>query len=220
MLPGPGVIAVVDPTDAYSILNHQFDVSESVKGLELKVSPSTRIHGRVLDPAGKPVDGALVRVLYQVAPGDTVQADSEGRFSVSLDEGALKEGMEVRLIASDAAYTMGSSEAIKPAPKEARSIELLLQPTSKINGIIQSEEGKPVANARIMPLVDAGQYQLRSLHNVAVSDDSGKYILIGIIPGVDYAIRVQATGYAPLNVPKADVPKLLDGDGTLVLKRE
>ena len=213
MLPGPGILSVIGRARGYRQLDHELEVPEAgeVGGLELRLEPATRIYGRVKDPSGEAVDGALIRIVTQNGPSDTVQADSEGGYEFTLDQ-ASSEQPEVYLIASDPPANSGAVRQIHLAPGKSAQADVSLRPAASVSGVVNGSDGRPVAAARVLPMIEAGRNRIYSLHNETRSDASGKFTVRGLISGAGYFVRIEAEGYGPLELGKDRLPMLSTGE--------
>lgn len=213
VLPGPGMLTVVDMTGGYADLNHELEVPEKggIKGLTLKLLPATRVYGRVTDSSGKTVDGALIRVFYPNMPGDVTQADSLGNYSSTLMYGEPGQGSYF-VAALDAVTGSGAVKAFNPQPEKSVQVDLEIGPSATLNGAVKDSSGKPVPNASVLPMLVTGRYRVYSLHNRASTDESGKFTVRSLVADADYALRIDAEGYGQLTVEKDKLPELKAGE--------
>lgn len=105
--------------------------------------PATRLFGRVVDPQGKPVAKALVSAAAESA--DLVTPSGvDGGFEFR----ALPEGI-VALGAESSSGVSGRTLVPLAEGRDAGPIELRLQATRKVRGVVLSPRG-PVAGAQVM----------------------------------------------------------------------
>ena len=70
-----------------------------------------------------------------------------------------------------------------------REISVSVQDTYQISGVVKDKEGRPVPGARIL----LSNYKIGT-----VSDNQGKFIIVGLKPG-NYNLLVEMMGFQPLN---------------------
>ncbi len=174
---------------------------ESVKG-ELTprlVKDDVPIHGRILDLQGHPVAGARVRLAYLTSGKDYLSVDSwaglpefvtsdrDGRFvftGVGRDRVAHLhvEGptIEHKIVAVSTAATVGGK------PADHATVEVVVGPTKPIVGTIRARDtGKPLAGVVITGNQEAYRAGVR-----AVTDDQGRYRLVGLPKAKSYELTV------------------------------
>lgn len=146
-------------------------VTASGKPLEVVLTASVRLTGRVTDPAGEPVAGA--RLLISEAdppavdspaarPRRAVGVDPGGSFSVELPPGLY----ELR------AEAVGKVPSILPdlrveAGSEGLAVDLVLEPGWTISGVVLDAERRPVPAAKV---------ELRALDPTGDDRDPGRIV--------------------------------------------
>jgi len=211
VLPGPGVLLVIGDKQGYGRAHYEIDVPEKGRftGVRIKLPRATTICGTIRDSSGKPVDGALLRIVSPDGPLDTLQADSKGYYMLTLQGSA---DMTCDLIAYDEATGEG---AIQPATLAARNtnlVDMALGPAARFSGFVKDDTGKPVPGARVTPMLQTGACRIYSMHNRAASDASGRFTIDGLIPGAAYFVRIEADGYEAPPFGKDALPELKSGE--------
>lgn len=198
ILPGPGILTTL--ASGYIQLNCELDVPETgaVTGLTLKLSPdgSGRLYGRVKDSTGKPVNSALVRVVTEDGPSNTIQADSDGRYEYTFERLGPRAARCV-LIAYDPVTNAGAVRHLNLVMRNTSRADVILRPAASVSGLVVNADGEPISGAEIIPMLQAGRHRIYSLHNRAQSDASGGFEIEGLIPNARYSIRIEAEGYGP-----------------------
>jgi RNA polymerase sigma factor (sigma-70 family) len=115
-----------------------------------------RLTGTVVDAAGRPIADAEVAVFARPPrdPEDfpmpdrlllTGKAGSDGKFSLRLPAGAKTD--RFRLLA--AAEKVGFATLTIEAKDDPGDVSVRLTPSASVKGVVQSEQGKPLAGARV-----------------------------------------------------------------------
>lgn len=122
-----------------------------------KPADPVTVRGRVLDPDGKPIEGA--RLYWPRVPKSEPKSeddieipqrgktDSEGRFTIELPRSDIKPDWNLALIAAADGY--GVAWADWPAIEKSGELTLRLVKDQPIEGRIVTSEGKPLAGVRV-----------------------------------------------------------------------
>lgn len=153
---------------------------------------ATGIHGRILNAAGDPVDGAAVRLVSVpfagAAPRDT-KSDASGQFSFA----RLTPGT-VRVIADhDPDGTVSSAEIAIP---DGGSVEitLVLSAATSVLGTVVDMDDHPVAGAKLS--IEGAPWSARS----TTSDSAGAFRLTAVAREATALVAI-AAGYRTARVP-------------------
>jgi protocatechuate 3,4-dioxygenase beta subunit len=153
---------------------HEYDIDLAKGG--------ARVDGAVVDTMGGPVAGATVQVLFKIDGSITAPAalqaattDSDGQFALWCLPGL------VRLIARADGYAPGY--ATRSAPTSG--LELIVTPAASIRGTVETQQGQPIANARVQAVMSMEPPEQ------ATSDAEGRFTIPGLKPGV-YQLRATA----------------------------
>jgi Carboxypeptidase regulatory-like domain len=140
-----------------------------------------RVHGRVLSPDGRPLDGASVGV-EQTGNSFSSYINTHRGMIETTDESGEYELQSV----SKAAMTIGatrpgyqSRSVTVEAGENDRTIDIVLSAGRKAAGRVVDEHGAPVADAR----VDATAIGHQSNSQEATTDASGNFVLQGLGAG-------------------------------------
>ena len=183
-------------------------IGRETQRVTLRLQPPHPLSGRVVDPQGKPISQAEVRVTsWRGSEGVEQQltTDADGRFTWN-----EAPGDEVRISASAIGYATRQGIAIRPGTPQ----DIVLQPPSTIRGIVaDAETGRPIPVFRLgIGTVSRPGEPLLWQRGDRIDTDAKK------APGAfeytlyerahRYALRVFADGYL-----SADSERFL-GDGT------
>jgi uncharacterized GH25 family protein len=168
--------------------------------------PGVAVEGYAVDPEGRPVPGAEIRVAEATAdpmsrfmpqeeslPAATSAAD--GFFRIE----DRRAGETVDLDASRPGYAPGAASGVQVPPEQP--VRLVLQPSSAVEGRTVDPDGKPVAGVRVFvhpsdPVSVGGRFRMfvgmRSRQ--AISDETGFFRIEDVIPG-GIELQATATGY-------------------------
>lgn len=186
--------------------------------VELYLQPGATITGLVRDEAGRPVKGAVVRVMAEsrgpmpfLPPGE--RTDARGRFAI----GGLEAGT---LVVAARAPTL--APAVQPVTLEANgeaAVELTLAEGGYVTGRLVDATAKPTRGGRVRLAAVDGVTLPIFLHDLAQADAGadGRFTL-GPLPPGGLLLQARAAGFAERDVetrlagrpPSADL-----GDVTL-----
>lgn len=109
------------------------------------LKPAVRLTGRVVDPAGRPVEGARV-----FSGHDPVWTPADGGFSIPVEPGAA---VRLHLVASGFAPTT----AIMGTPQAAEPTTLRLEPGVELQLNLVDDSEQPVVGARMTIALEGGE---------------------------------------------------------------
>jgi large repetitive protein len=121
--------------------------------IELRLLPGAAVHGRVSDPSGAPVAGAVVRVFPAEIELLQLARPPPGRLSVVSDEagGFTVPGLEAgvhRLVATHPGYLPGTSAVLEfDGRTERRGADIRLERGASVAGQVVTAGGEPVPGA-------------------------------------------------------------------------
>jgi hypothetical protein len=188
---------------------------QHVRGIEIHLVPAIEITGRVVDPEGRPVAGAEVRLVGAVAEAtlvpirDRFTSDAGGEFRFASPEGASlvarKEGfLPGRADVDWVAISNGRvTVALRAGERAART-------PLPIEGRVVARGGAPVPGALVVASADAWGYEGPSAQ--AVADEDGRFTLADLDRG-RYRVTARAEGRAP-----ASARRVRPGTRDLVLE--
>lgn len=172
----------------------------STENLEVKLQPGITVSGKVVDPEGKGIDNAGIRMMLRqtmwastLIRGDTTKTNAEGNFEVK----AIPAEYRYQITASADGY--GSQQKDVHADDavdnilDAGEFTLALANLS-VTGVVVDAEGNPISNARIESYnFDGGQPD-----NLRTQTDSqGNFALKGVCEGkVDIRVNAVINGIA------------------------
>lgn len=160
-------------------------VQEPKAEVQVTLAPGARIFGRVVDPKGKPIAGAVVGTSFMdfaLAPftlsSIMSMANREGRYGFK----GLLPGRKYTLVAVMPGYGRASVQvAVPEAPKgpvQVKKIVLKLADLS-ISGVVVGPASRPAAGARVLA---NGEGQSRNL-SLVWTDRKGRFTFPGLCEG-------------------------------------
>ena len=178
----------------------------------LTLGAPTTLHGEVVDAKGRPVAGAIVRVLRDQSRRSSFDArralfelqNEEGHLAESRAEGTgqfairdLPPGRYV-LRASAAGYaTTFRRDVLVTVDENSSAVRVVMDAGAGLEGRVLDEAGRGIGGARVIAVAIPG-LNLTRLDRVEVrADEDGHYLLDTLIPGMGYGVEAWGEGYAP-----------------------
>ncbi len=190
--------------------------------------PGAVITGKAVDAEGRPLAEAEVRVQQASrvpAVFRRLMGDSSPPHATSGVDGGFvvpdqRPGERLDLTVSKEGFVTGSASGVV-APTE-EPVVVVLRPASKVAGRVVSEDGEPVAGARIevQPEGQGGSRVMRFAgRRTETSGDDGRFEVSDIEPG-SVTVSAQAAGFQTYQLSGQQVPEggVLE-DVELVLRR-
>jgi protocatechuate 3,4-dioxygenase beta subunit len=182
------------------------------------------VAGRVVDPDGKPVGGALV--VYSGASSwgqqgdprrDGVESDPSGAFRFD----ALPVGT-FRFQATKKGFASGSSKLVTlDGERETTGVEVRLQAGATLRGQVVSAAGQPVAGARVRAVVSRDSMFFGDIRE-GYADDGGRFEVAGLPRAAVEAAAIHesaSSAIVPVDLSVApfdrEITLKLDVDGTI-----
>jgi uncharacterized GH25 family protein len=186
---------------------------------DLQLKKGIGLTGRVLSPAGAPVEGATVtaNIRESFSPLGAATSDSNGRFELFLP----KEGAEVILKArQDKLQLQGEIEWEVKAGVEAE-IRLEKYGKASVRGKVLDKQGKPLRNAEIKLDIINLKTGMGTSRTTARTDRNGNYRVDGIIIGSQSSLLVEMDGFAPtvIKMPPL-ISDIVEAEDTVMLRAE
>jgi RNA polymerase sigma factor (sigma-70 family) len=150
----------------------------------IELTPAEPIHGRIVDPDGKPLSGAIVRGLHQ-----TSEAWSDPLLAAEFTAQPPHPDRPRRLMfRHDGRKLIGAAVV---AAGSNKPVDFKLEPWATLTGRLLDADGKPVAKASIYaPGRDPrNPMALDSIPiGTVFTDANGRFRVDGLFPGVQYKL--------------------------------
>ncbi len=172
-------------------------MEDDTRDVEVRLQPSILVAGIVLDAERKPVRSARVALEGQYRDSAPVRSEADGSFSLEISSMFREQSGLQYVVASDGRRGIGRVELPRDSGRhvDVDELEIVLEPTTTVEGDVRSADGNPVAGAivTLQRRTNAGDARgpLRRSH----STRDGSFRILGLEPGV-YAAHVVALGYA------------------------
>ncbi|MFN0207760.1 MAG: sigma-70 family RNA polymerase sigma factor [Planctomycetota bacterium] len=207
-----GQVAAVAPNYAVAVEYVDLPEDGADVNIDIRCFPSGILCGRVIDPLGKPVEGAIVSVfidkarfhfseIFKSAPGLRVKTDANGKYQIGPVPASRSGHIKVKIYAKAPYTTLGAqSTGTEVAPRAGESTEApditVDASTAAAKFIVKNRLGNPVAGALVLevyndPLGPAGSW---------ITDRDGHVtVTFGgpFDPERLQELTIRAAGYAP-----------------------
>ncbi|MES1243960.1 MAG: carboxypeptidase regulatory-like domain-containing protein [Acidobacteriota bacterium] len=172
--------------------------------------PGVAVEGYVVDPRGRPVEGAEVDSSEGLGPFARMgfarrQGEDKEPTAVSGADGYFRiedrrAGETINLDVSRTGYAPASAPGVRVPPEEP--VRIVMQPASAVEGRVVDGDGKAVAGARVLIIPAERRGGFQRLDDT--TDESGAFRVEGVPPGaVD--VRTLAAGYQSAHVSNLEV---------------
>ena len=206
---GPGVYDVHVHAPGYGNVAHEFATTGSFSQdieRDFVLEPARYARGRVLDHAGRPVEGAYVAAVHssfgagaQLTDWEATRSDTNGRYEISSLHPGLRHALFVR--------KAGCATVVHGFPAnefEIPSIELpdvVLPAPARLEGVVVDEAGEPRADAKLVLSgwnADAGTFDEGILDGYIgerrVAADSRGRFAFSDLPAGTFQLKVKVPG--------------------------
>jgi hypothetical protein len=196
-----------------------------VKDVNFKVKSAPPFSGLVVQPDGKAAKGVDVQVEVWWTPMNPrggfdhggygrlfrFKTDEDGRFQGYL-VGTLARGgsrtVELKAIARLSEHTLGGVVQAQTGAKADYRLEplrVVLARTSSVLFRVVNPDGQPITDARVTASPHPGWAS--DLGGPVKHTGDGKYLVVGLVPALEYHLSIEATGYQRGTQPKQLVLK-------------
>jgi len=183
--------------------------------LTMELNAAQMIRGRVTDPNGRPVFGALVA--SEPVTSVCVPTDEEGQFCIGL----LPSNWGARGICLLARHIERDLAAMVDISGQAARVDVQLAPALSLSGTVTAVEGTPLAGATVSVCLKRWNWEHYMPVKRAVADANGRFTLPALPQLQQYDLRVRAAGYATefLTTGVISTVKEREELGTIVLTK-
>ncbi|MFL6262254.1 MAG: carboxypeptidase regulatory-like domain-containing protein [Thermoanaerobaculia bacterium] len=164
-------------------------------------TPPRLVQGKVSDPKGAPVSGALV--WSEGSPAvPCVRTGADGTFQIRLSAGG-----EAKLQATAAGYLPSDPRPAPPSGRQGPPLVLALEPAGSITGRVVDAADQPLGKVQIaalpLQLIGGGPPRI----GMAWSRADGRFRLPLLTPGQVYEVTAVQEGFAPASVKTDALPR-------------
>lgn len=155
------------------------------------LSSMPKVSGVVRDADGKPLEGVKLNLLP--ASYEEVGSDSQGKFEVSWDRrGWPGEDTTFCLVARHKQRNLAAAVEIGEGTK---TLDIKLEPGVTFTGKVVDPDGKGIANARIVVMLQARGWRSTIGRDKVQTDAEGSFQVNAVPAGRKYSIYASAEGY-------------------------
>jgi len=160
----------------------------------IELNPGLLLAGRVVDPEGKPIQGAVIRarsratarrvtVAVNREKEPEVESDANGQFRFD----TLSPGSYTLIVSHDD-Y---ASVQLKNVEVPQENLTVTMEYGGGIAGFVRDRDGNPIPGARVWC------HDLAGVRKESITDENGHYqLVVSVKPLRKKHLNVQATGYA------------------------
>jgi len=164
--------------------------------MDIQLRKGLIVRGQVVDEQGKPVAEAVVLNMVGDIDPQSIVTDERGNFVLT----NLPPLKPIRLRAYKNELRSKEDVVVFPDELKAKNIVLRLAeiPPPKVVGRVVDESGKPISGATVS-VGYPRQYEGMSFaieKEMAVTDEQGRFEILGLWHGDNYFVVVRANGYA------------------------
>jgi len=176
----------------------------------------SKVHGVILDEAGKPAEGAQIRVA-PLGIWEEIPEGSEGKFEVEWNPGSEAEasGYLTPVLYVIATLDARNLAAIAEVKDFTAPVEIRLAPAATLAGKVVDAKGAPVAGATVDVLWQGPGWVWSVGDAATFADDNGRFEMPGVPKGSRYVVKAGCEGYGPNSV---EVDVAADATGTVEAK--
>jgi len=153
-------------------------ISEGENHFQLGASHT--LSGVVADPAGRPVDGAVVSLVIDTPfePRFTAISKADGRFAIR----DVPAGVPLGVAIKDPRFVYEQVEVAQA--HTAEGVVLTARPGASVRGRVVYDTGEPAPGVAAFATVQDGQPPVRSRKARTLTGDDGSFVLPGLDAGV------------------------------------
>jgi RNA polymerase sigma factor (sigma-70 family) len=202
--PGQAQVKLLVHAPGYGLAVRRQPLRQGAALVPVELSPEQPLRGRILDPEGRPVRGASVRVVqvglvvcFDGNPSETtpllgwpspVLTDEDGRYVIR----GLSRNEHIRLLIEDKRHGM---KTLDLPPERPVPTELTLQPPRWLHGrVVAAGSRQPLASVRVVALRPPNDTEYTPLTDI--SDSQGRFHL-PLKPGMHYRLDFLPTAGTP-----------------------
>ncbi|MEO8427447.1 MAG: carboxypeptidase regulatory-like domain-containing protein, partial [Verrucomicrobiota bacterium] len=152
-----------------------------------------KLKGTITDANGKPVDGADVRVFPMEGPNRS-KTDTNGAFTVSyVIQPWQRQNGNPWLLVRDRARNLAAAQELS---EEHTNVTVQLEPALTVKGHVVGPDAKPLANAQVNLMLQAGRMGGQVDEQPVTTDTQGGFTFTALPVAQDYSIYASFPGYS------------------------
>jgi protocatechuate 3,4-dioxygenase beta subunit len=156
------------------------------------------VSGVVYDDAGKPLEGATVKILPG-GRGKNAVSDADGKFQVLYDTQGWPSGQTVFFMI--ARHPGRNLAAAQPVDDAGAKMEVKLQPAATLAGRVMDPNGKPIQGAYLQVMLRESNWGSSFLSSRSVvSNAQGEFEAPTLPAGHRYSVTASAEGYGQARI--------------------
>ncbi len=179
-------------------------VAAGTESLAIELEKTLAVSGRVLDDLGQPIAAFAVTAAPSADGEDEMNQETDASDSFEAPDGRFALGGlypgEWKLSASADGHHMTAPGVQVLVPQGDQVVEIRLERSASVSGIVQDPRGTPVPGAQVGPSQGGSEQSTffrggRDEDGAVVSDADGRFVLENLPPGV-FAVEASATDWA------------------------
>jgi protocatechuate 3,4-dioxygenase beta subunit len=170
--------------------------NETVR-IDIELAEAPKITGTVRDDAGKPVEGASVK-MFPGGSHNEVKTDTKGRFDLAWDPGRWGSQQSDTVHCLVVRHTDRNLAAVQEVEEDTKTVDIKLAKGVVFSGVVVDTEGEPIAEAKITVMLRMSRWGSSITdwrRGGAVTDAKGKFEVKAIPPERKYSVQASGEGY-------------------------
>jgi RNA polymerase sigma factor (sigma-70 family) len=193
---GDHVMGSIEQTDKRFVRQIDIKMGQPLKGITFALDPGVVVDGQVLDPQGKPVSVAEVRIHLPTGQSSYrnmyVKSDKDGKFTFS----GLNAGATYWIALRNKQRTWLSVLTVTaPEGKKRVDLPVKLLPPASVSGRVLDEENRPIIGATVQAFTPFSPRTFE-VTSTALTGTDGTFRLTNVLPGHSIFVSASGEGYS------------------------
>ncbi len=170
--------------------------NETVR-IDIELAEAPKITGTVRDDAGKPVEGASVKMCPRGSHND-IKTDTKGHFDLVWDSSRWGSQQSDTVYCLVVRHTDHNLAVVQEVEEDTKTVDIKLMQGVVFSGVVVDTKGEAIAGAKItvrLRISNWGSPITDWRRGEAVTDAKGKFKVKAIPPEHKYSVQASGEGY-------------------------